>query len=70
MYVSEGIRYGDLKTELAEAIYKELEPIQKKRKELEAKPEYVNKIIEDGAKKAREIASATVREVKEKMGLI
>jgi len=37
MYISSGIKYGDLKNELAEAIYKKLEPIQKKRKELENK---------------------------------
>jgi len=69
-YVGKGIRYGDLKKELAEAIYKELEPIQKRRKELEAKPEYVEKIIEEGAKKARIIAQETVSEVKKKMGLV
>ncbi|MEA3355156.1 MAG: tryptophan--tRNA ligase [Patescibacteria group bacterium] len=69
-YTSTGIRYGDLKAELSEAIYKELKPIQKKRKELEGKPEYINKVIKEGAEKAREIASQTVLEVKEKMGLI
>jgi len=69
MYVNEGIRYGDLKKELAEAIYKELKPIQKKRKELENKPEYVDKVIKDGAEKARKIAKETLKEVKEKMGL-
>jgi tryptophanyl-tRNA synthetase len=70
MYVGEGIRYGDLKNELAEAIYAELEPIQKRRIELKKNPDYVEQVIEEGAKKAREIASATLREVKEKMGLI
>jgi tryptophanyl-tRNA synthetase len=69
MYVGEGIRYGDLKNELAEAIYTELEPIQKRRVELEKNPEYVEQVIEEGAKKARAIASATLAEVKEKMGL-
>jgi len=68
-YMSEGIRYGDLKNELAEAIYAELEPIQKKRAELEENPDYVEQVIEDGAQKAREIASKTLVEVKEKMGL-
>ena len=34
-YLGEGIRYGDLKKELADAIYKELMPIQEKRKELD-----------------------------------
>ncbi|HVZ66803.1 MAG TPA: tryptophan--tRNA ligase [Patescibacteria group bacterium] len=68
-YDNEGIRYGDLKNSLAEAIFRELEPIQKRRAELEADPEYVDKVIREGAEKAREVASATVREVKEKMGL-
>ncbi|HVT01542.1 MAG TPA: tryptophan--tRNA ligase [Patescibacteria group bacterium] len=68
-YDNEGIRYGDLKSELAEAIYAELEPIQKRRAELEANPEYVDKVIREGAEKARVVASQTVREVKEKMGL-
>lgn len=68
-YVGSGIRYGDLKQELAEAIDKELKPIREKRKELEAKPEYVEKVIKEGAEKARAIAKETMREVKSKMGL-
>lgn len=69
-YISEGIKYSELKDKLAEAIYKELKPIQEKRKELEANPDYVEKVIKDGAEKARKIASQTIKEVKEKMGLI
>lgn len=69
LYVGDGVRYGDLKSELAEAINKELAPIREKRKELEAKSEYVDKVIKEGAEKARAIASATVAEVKQKMGL-
>jgi tryptophanyl-tRNA synthetase len=68
-YVNEGLRYGDLKTELAEAIYKELQPIQERRRELEANPEKVEQVINEGAEKARVIAKQTVDEVKEKMGL-
>lgn len=68
-YINKGIRYGDLKAELAEAIYEELRPIQAKRKELEADPDYVNKVIKEGAEKARKVASKTVEEVKQKMGL-
>lgn len=68
-YLGEGVRYGDLKSELATAIFKELKPIQEKRQELEKSPALVNKIIKEGAEKARIIASETVREVKEKMGL-
>ncbi len=70
MYLGDGIRYGDLKKELAEAIYRELKPIQEKRKELEHKTSYVDEVIKTGAEKARKIAKETVLEVKEKMGLI
>lgn len=69
-YLSTGIRYGDLKKGLAEAIYEELKPIQEKRAELEANPEYVEQVIRDGAKRAQEIASKNLVEIKEKMGLI
>jgi tryptophanyl-tRNA synthetase len=69
IYEGNGIRYKELKEELAEAICKELDPIQKKRKELERKPEEVDRIIKEGAEKARQIAKETLKEVKEKMGL-
>jgi len=69
-YLSGGIKYATLKAELAEAIYQELKPIQEKRKKLEADHEYVEQVIEEGAQKARAIAQKTVKEVKEKMGLM
>jgi len=69
-YTHDGIRYGDLKAELADAIYKELKPIQTKRQELEHKTTYVDEVIKSGAEKARKIASETILEVKEKMGLV
>lgn len=68
-YTSDGIRYGDLKNELSEVIDQELKPIQEKRKELESNQDYVDQVIADGAEKARTIASQTVAEVKQKMGL-
>jgi tryptophanyl-tRNA synthetase len=68
-YQNEGIRYGEMKAELAEAIYHELKPIQERRKIYEKDPSLVEKILENGAEKARKIAADTVKEVKEKMGL-
>lgn len=68
-YVSDGVKYGDLKDELAEAIYKELKPIQEKRKQFEENPLLVDKILKEGVEKARKVASETIKEVKEKMGL-
>jgi tryptophanyl-tRNA synthetase len=69
-YTSVGIAYGQLKENLAKAIYRELKPIQEKRKKLEKNKKYVDKVIEEGGKKARKIAKKTLEEVKEKMGLV
>lgn len=67
-YLNDGIRYGELKSELAEAIYNELKPIQEKRAELAADKARIDRVIKEGAEKARIVASATMAEVKEKMG--
>lgn len=69
MYTTTGIRYGELKRELAEAMYKELEPIQKRRREFESNLDKVEEILKDGAMRTRKIAEKTVLEVKQKMGL-
>jgi tryptophanyl-tRNA synthetase len=68
-YLNGGVRYKDLKEDLAQAIYEELVPIQKKRKELEANPKYVDQVVRAGAKRARKIARQTLEEVKLKMGI-
>jgi len=68
-YREKRIRYSEMKQVLADAIYKELEPIQEKRKYFEEHSEEVDQIIAAGNEKARKIAEATVRVVREKMGL-
>jgi tryptophanyl-tRNA synthetase len=68
-YLSSGIRYQGLKTELAEAIFNEIKPIQEKRQELENNPSYVDKVIISGAQKAQSLAQETLNEVKQKIGL-
>ena len=69
-YLSEGVQYKSLKEELAQAIFEELKPIQARRKELDQKPKYVDRVIGGGAEKARKIARETLDETKRKMGLI
>ncbi len=69
-YENGSLKFSDLKEAVTTAIYVELKPLQEKRKELEANPTYVDQVIADGATKARAIAHATVREVREKMGLL
>lgn len=69
-YKTKGIKYQELKEELAKSIYKELEPIQKRREEFEKNPQLVAKILEDGRIYSQEIASKTLKEVKMAMGLV
>jgi len=69
-YKVSGIKYKVLKGELAEAIYKELKPIQERRRYFEEKPKLVDEILEEGRVYCSEIAKETLREVKEKMGLV
>lgn len=69
-YKTTGLRFKSLKEELAEAIYKELEPIQEKRKYFEEHPEEVDKILTDGKEYAQKIAGETLEEVRQKMGLV
>ena len=64
------LKFVELKDTIADAIFKELKPFQERRKEFEKNPAYVDSVIKEGAIKARTIASKTVKEVKEKMGLV
>ena len=68
-YTGRGIRYHDLKVTLAEAIFQDLSPIQKRRYELEKDQEYIEQVMRDGAERARTLAGATLEEVRRAMGV-
>jgi len=68
-YLHEGIRYDRLKENLAVAIYKELAPIQERRRYYEENYSLVEEILEEGREYCSKIAKETLLEVKEKMGL-
>ncbi|AEM78830.1 tryptophan--tRNA ligase [Thermoanaerobacter wiegelii] len=63
-----GQGYGTLKKELAEVVIDKLTVIQKNYKDLSR--DYVLKVLKEGAERAQAVAEKTLREVKEKMGLI
>lgn len=63
------LKFVELKDAVVDAIYTELKPMQEKRKQLEQDSAYVDRVIQEGAEKARAVAKQTVQEVKEKMGL-
>ena len=64
-----GLRYGDLKKHLAEMVVSQLEPLQKRYREIRAEPGYLAGILREGAGRVTPIADSTVRVVKERMGL-
>jgi tryptophanyl-tRNA synthetase len=60
----------DCKQNLAQEINSTLKAFRERRAVLAAKPQYVKDVLSDGASRARVIARETMREVKQKMGLL
>src|SRR5712664_2181722 len=64
-----GMRYGDLKKQVAEAVVSALEPIQTRYGEIMAEPGFVGQVLANGAERVTPIARDTVNKVKKAMGL-
>ncbi len=64
-----GMRYGDLKKNVAEMIVGQLEPIQRRYAEITADPAHLVGILEAGRARVSPIAEATVRLTKQRMGV-
>src|SRR5574344_873543 len=60
---------GLLKSTLTEALNEELKPLRTKRKQLESNPDYIRKVLLDGANKAREIGIKTLNDVRAAMNM-
>jgi tryptophanyl-tRNA synthetase len=65
----EGKGYGDFKKSLADLLVEKLTPIREKRAELKNNPERVEKMLTEGAAKARAIAERQMDAVRKRMGL-
>ncbi len=63
------IRYGDLKKQLAEDIIKVVAPIRERIEDIRADDAYLHKVVSEGAERARESADATMRGIREIMGI-
>jgi tryptophanyl-tRNA synthetase len=59
----------ECKQQLADGINRVLAPFRERRQELASRPSYVEEAMADGAARARKIASVTLAEAREKMGL-
>jgi tryptophanyl-tRNA synthetase len=64
-----GMRYGDLKKQVAEMVVCSLEPMQKRFREIMDEPGYLTGVLKEGAERVSPIAKSTVQLVKERMGL-
>jgi tryptophanyl-tRNA synthetase len=67
-YATCEIRYGDLKKQIGEDIVKFTDPIRNRINEILEDKKYMAKVVKQGAEKARESASRTIREVREIIG--
>jgi tryptophanyl-tRNA synthetase len=64
-----GLGYGDLKKALFEHYWNYFAPMRQKRAELTANLDHVNQTLEDGARRAREVAGKVVARAKLASGL-
>jgi tryptophanyl-tRNA synthetase len=66
---SAGIGCIECKQPVIEAVLKEQEPMRERARPYEEDPTLVRNIIADGCEKARKLATETMRDVREAMGL-
>ena len=65
-----GKEYSVFKKALADLLARKLEPLRKKKEELDSRELYVQEILHQGEQRARSIAQATMQEIREKIGLL
>lgn len=64
-----GMRYGDLKKQVAEAVITHLEPVQKRYREITSEPGYISRVLHEGAERVMPWANDTVTKTKRAMGI-
>jgi tryptophanyl-tRNA synthetase len=64
-----GYGYGELKKELLAAVLEHFAPYRQKRAELVQNRDYVEQVLRDGAARANAVADATMKQVREAVGL-
>jgi tryptophanyl-tRNA synthetase len=69
LYVEGGIGYGELKKRLHAAYDQRFGPLRDRRRELAADPDYVEGVLEEGARRARAVAREVIDDAREATGL-
>jgi len=65
-----GRGYGDLKKELAEVVTDFVTPVRRRTQELLDDPAELERVLADGARRAREVASVTVAAAYDRAGFL
>jgi len=68
-YHNGGLGYSEVKERLAELMIDYFKPFREKRAELEKRPDYARRVLADGAKRAKAIASKTLARARKAVGL-
>ena len=64
-----GLRYGDFKKRIAEAVIASLEPVQRRYREITSDPSYIGSVLNEGRDRVLPITEDTLQKTKEAMGL-
>jgi tryptophanyl-tRNA synthetase len=64
-----GMRYGQLKKQVADLVIAHLEPLQERYRKIISEPGYIAGVLRQGAERVSPIANGTVELVKRRMGL-
>ena len=64
-----GIGYGDFKKRLFAAVCEYFAPMRTRRAELDAAPDYIDKVLSEGAERAGAVAQKTMERVRNAVGL-
>ncbi len=64
-----GMGYGDFKKRLLQAVTDHFAPFRERRLEITADPKYVDRVLAEGAEKARVVARKTLARVRDAVGL-
>ncbi len=64
-----GIGYGDFKKRLLQAVSAHFAPFRERRLEIVSDPKYVDRVLAEGAEKARTVARKTLARVRDAVGL-
>jgi tryptophanyl-tRNA synthetase len=63
------VGYGDFKKRLLQAMTDYFAPFRERRAEIVANPKYVDRVLAEGAEKARTVARRTLSRVRDAVGL-